>query len=42
MAHPQAAELLAELGVRSSPTYRRICDARGRYVWQRGALRRAP
>lgn len=23
-------------------TYRRICNTRGRYVWQRGALRRAP
>ncbi|WP_437291131.1 hypothetical protein [Sorangium sp. So ce406] len=23
-------------------TYRRICSSRGRYVWQRGALRRAP
>ncbi|WP_437746764.1 hypothetical protein WMF39_18175 [Sorangium sp. So ce1504] len=22
--------------------YRRICSSRGRYVWQRGALRRAP
>ncbi|WP_437588393.1 hypothetical protein [Sorangium sp. So ce1000] len=27
---------------RARATYRRICDTRGRYVWQRGALRRAP
>ncbi|WP_437276072.1 hypothetical protein WME90_33160 [Sorangium sp. So ce375] len=27
---------------RARATYRRICSARGRYVWQRGALRRAP
>lgn len=27
---------------RARATYRRICNTRGRYVWQRGALRRVP
>ncbi|WP_437528588.1 hypothetical protein WME79_45950 [Sorangium sp. So ce726] len=27
---------------RARAAYRRICSTRGRYVWQRGALRRAP
>ncbi|WP_437320875.1 hypothetical protein [Sorangium sp. So ce385] len=29
-------------GQRVHAAYRRICSSRGRYVWQRGALRRAP
>ncbi|WP_437603170.1 hypothetical protein WMF28_16280 [Sorangium sp. So ce590] len=39
---PGASGWNSASGQGAPATYRRICNTRGRYVWQRGALRRAP